>query len=167
MAAYSTIPDAERMLREMDSTLAKDDNPFNSVHRLQAIVSKCGNSKENAMWVLRRMAHMVTHLAMSASSADFSADGLRGSPRTGNRGLIGAILLKKEAVGYPCHKLPVQLGIEGDATWLSDLRVSLADHSSHLASRKGDGLAWRSRFTPAQVRYAAFAEDLLLSLIHI
>ena len=149
------------MLLEMDSTLAKDDNPFNSVHRLHTIVSNCGNSKEHAMRVLRHMAHMVTHLAMSASSADFSVDGLRGSPRTGNRGLAGAILLKNEALGYLCHKLPVQLGIEGDAAWLADLRVSLADHSSHLASRKGDGLAWRNRLTPAQVRYVAFAEDLL------
>ena len=70
MAAYSKNPDAERMLLEMDSTLAKDDTPFNSVHRLQAIVSKCGSSKENAMWVLRHMAHRMTHLAMSTSSAD-------------------------------------------------------------------------------------------------
>ena len=160
------IPDAERMLLEMDSNLAKDDNPFNSVHRLQAIVSKCGNSKENAMWVLRHMAHMVTNLSVSASSSDFSVDGLRGNARTGNRGLIDTILLKKEAIGYLCHKLPVQLGIEGDATWLSDLRVSLADHNSHLASRKGDGLAWRNRLTPAQVRYVAFAEDLLYGVRH-
>ena len=93
------ISDAERMLLEMDSTLAKDDNPFSSANRLQAIASKCGSSQENAMWVLRHMAHMVTHLAMSASSADFSVDGLRGSPRTGNRGLIDTILLKKEAGG--------------------------------------------------------------------
>ena len=135
--SLSQIPDAERMLLEMDSTLAKDDNPFNSAHRLQAIVSKCGHSKEHAMWVLRHMAHMVTHLAMRSSSADFSVEGLRGSPRTGNRGLIGTILLKKEALGYLCHKLPVQLGIEGDATWLSDLRVSLADRSSHLAFPEG------------------------------
>ena len=118
------------------------------------------------MWVLRHMAHMVTRLAMNASSADFSVDGLRGSPRAGNRGLINTILLKKEARGYLCHKLPVQLGIEGDATWLSDLRVGLADHSSHLASRKGDGLAWRSRLTPAQVRYVASAEDLLYGVRH-
>ena len=47
------IPDAERMLLEMDSTLAKDDNPFNSAHRLQATVTKCGSSKERSMWVLR------------------------------------------------------------------------------------------------------------------
>ena len=85
------IPDAERMLLEMDSTLAKDDNPFNSVHRLQAIVSKRRGSKENATWVLRHMAHMVTHLAVSASSADCSVEGLRGSPRTGNRGPIDTI----------------------------------------------------------------------------
>ena len=76
------IPDAERMLLEMDSTLAKDDNPFNSAPRLQAIASKCGSSKKNAMWVLRRVAHMVPHLAMSASSADFSVDGLVPEPAT-------------------------------------------------------------------------------------
>ena len=160
------IPAAEAMLLEMDSNLAKDDNPFNSVHRLQAIVSKCGNSRENAMWVLRHMAHMVSNLSMSASSADFSVEGLRGSARTGNRGLIDTILLKKGAIGYLCHKLPVQLGIEGDASWLSDLRASLADHSSHLESRKGDGLAWRNRLTPAQVRFVAFAEDLLYGVRH-
>ena len=154
------------MLLEMDSTLAKDDNPFKSVHRLQAIVSKRGNSKENALWVLRHIAYMATHLAIRTSSTDFSVEGLRGSPRTGNRGLIDTILLKKEALGYLCHKLPVQLGIEGDAAWLSDLRASLADHNSHLASRKGDGLAWRNRLTPAQVRYVAFAEDLLYGVRH-
>ena len=110
------------------------------------------------MRVVRHMAHMVARLVMSASSADFSVDGLRGSPRTGNRGLIGAILLKKEALGYLCHKLPVQLGTEGDATWPSDLRVSLAEHSSHLASRKGDRLAWCNRL--------AFAEDLLYGIHH-
>ena len=94
------------------------------------------------MWVLHHIAYMVTHLAISASSTDFSVEGLRGSPRAGNRGLIDTILLKKEALGYLCRELPAQLGIEGDATWLSDLRVSLAEHSSHFASRKGDGLAW-------------------------
>ena len=36
----------------------------------------------------------------------------------------------------------------------------------HLASRKGHGLAWRNRLTPAQVRYAAFAEDLLYGVRH-
>ena len=76
------------------------------------------------------------------------------------------MLLKKEALGYLCHKLPVQLGIAGDATWLSVLRVRLADHSSHLAPRKGDGLAWLNRPTPAQVRYVAFAEDLLYGVRH-
>ena len=44
--------------------------------------------------------------------------------------------------------------------------MSLADHSSHLASRKGDGLAWRNRLTPAQVRYVAFAEGLLYGVRH-
>jgi len=40
------IPAAEAMLLEMDSSLAKDEHPFNSVHRLQAIVSRCGNSRK-------------------------------------------------------------------------------------------------------------------------
>ena len=44
--------------------------------------------------------------------------------------------------------------------------MSLADHSSHLASRKGDGRAWRNRLTPAQVRYVAFAEDLPYGVRH-
>ena len=61
--------------------------------------------------VMRHIADIVTHLATSASSADFSVEGLRGSPRTGNSGLIDTILLKKEALGDLCHKLPVQLGI--------------------------------------------------------
>jgi len=73
---------------------------------------------------------MVTNLSMSASSTDFSVEGLRGSARTGNRGLIDTFLLKKDAIGYLCLKLPVQLGIEGDAAWLSDLRGSLAYHRS-------------------------------------
>lgn len=40
------IPAVEAMLLDMDSNSTKDNNPFNSVHRLQPIVSKCGNSKE-------------------------------------------------------------------------------------------------------------------------
>ena len=113
------IRDAERLLVEMDSTLAMEENSF--LRLRAALVSKCGNSMEI---VVRHMADIVTHLA--TSSADFSAEGLRGSPRTGNSGLLDTSLLKKEALGYLCHKLPVQLGIEGDAAWLSDLRVSLA-----------------------------------------
>ena len=74
------IPEAERLLLDMDSSRSKDENPFNSVHRLPAIVSKCGNSKENALWVLHHIAYMVTHLAIRASSTDFSVEGLRGSP---------------------------------------------------------------------------------------
>ena len=118
------------------------------------------------MWVLRRMAHMVTSFSTSASSAGFSVEGVRGSARAGRRGLVDAILLKKEATGYLCHKLPFQLGVEGDASWLSDLRSSIADHDSHLSSRKGDGLAWRSRLTPAQGRYVAFAEGLINGARH-
>jgi hypothetical protein len=133
------IPATEAMLLDMDSNFTKDNNPFNSVHRLQAIVSKCGNSKENTMWVLRHIAHMVTNLSLSTSSSDFSVEGLRGSARSGNRGLIDTILLKKDAIGYLCHKLPVQLGIEGDAAWLSDLRGSLTDHKSPCTTR----LPWR------------------------
>ena len=51
------------------------------------------------MWVLRHIAHMVTNLSMSASSSDFSVEGLRGSARSSNRGLIDTILLKKDAIG--------------------------------------------------------------------
>jgi len=160
-ARLLSIPAAEQLLLTMDSELSKGNNPFNSVHRLQAIVSKCGN-KENIMWVLSHMAHMVTNLSMDdSSSSDFSVEGLRGNARTGNRGLVDTILFKKDAIAYLCHKLPVQLGIEGDAAWLADLRVNLADHKNHLASRTGDGLLWRNRLSPAQVRYVAFAEDLL------
>ena len=46
------------------------------------------------MWVLRHIAHMVTNLSLSTSSSDFSVEGLRGSARSGNRGLIDTILLK-------------------------------------------------------------------------
>ena len=130
------IPEAERLLLEMDSTFAKDENPFQFS---PSPASHCVEGRElqgTCNVVLRHIADIVTHLAMSASSADFSVEGLRGSPQTGNRGLVDTILLKKEALGYLCLELPVQLGIEGDATWLSDLRASLADHSSHLASRK-------------------------------
>jgi len=37
-----SIPDAEKLLLEMDSR--GNNNPFNSVHKLQVILNKCGNS---------------------------------------------------------------------------------------------------------------------------
>ena len=49
--------------------------------------------------VMRHIADIVTHLA--TSSADFSVEGLRGSPRTGNSGLFDTSLLKKEALQLP------------------------------------------------------------------
>ena len=35
-----------------------------------------------------------------------------------------------------------------------------------MHSRNGDGLVWHNRLTPAQVRYVAFAEDLLYGVRH-
>ena len=165
-ARLLAIPAAECLLLEMDSSLPRDANPFNSVHRLQAIVSKCGNSRENTLWVLRHVHHMVMNHKTDPASTDFTVEGLRGSTKSGNRGLVDVILLKKEAIGHLCHKLPIQLGIEGDANWLSDLRAGLKDHNSFLASRQGEGLTWRNRLTPAQSRYVAFAEDLLYGTRH-
>jgi hypothetical protein len=112
-----SIPAAETLLLDMDSALPRDCNPFNSVHRLQAIISKCGNSstssRDNTLWVLRHIRHMILDLNADPTTSDFSVDGLRGNNKTNNRGLVDVILLKKEALGYLCHKLPIQLGIEG------------------------------------------------------
>ena len=160
------FPSAEKLLLDMHSALPRDANPFNSVHRLQAIISKCGNSKDNTLWVLHHIRHMIIDLKVDCVSADFSVDGLRGSHKTSNRGLVDVILLKKEAIGHLCHKLPIQLGIEGDSDWLGEIRASLKDHSSFLASRSGDGLTWRNRLTTSQARYVAFAEDLLYGSRH-
>ena len=165
-ARLLAIPAAEHLLLEMDSSFSRDANPFNSVHRLQAIVSKCGNSRENTLWVLQHIHHMVKHHNIDATSTDFTVEGLRGSAKTGNRGFVDAILLKKDAIGHLCHKLPIQLGIGGDANWLSDLRAGLKDHCSFVASRQREGLTWRNRLTPAQSRYVAFAEDLLYGTRH-
>jgi hypothetical protein len=149
----------------MDSALPRDSNPFNSVHRLQAIISKCGNSptssRDNTLWVLRHIRHMVLDLNMDPTTSDFSVDGLRGNSKTSNRGLVDLILLKKEALGYLCHKLPVQLGIAGDSEWLDEMQSSFNRHDTYLASLSGDGLTWRNRLSPAQSRYVAFAGDLL------
>ena len=65
-----------------------------------------------------------------------------------------------------CHKLPIQLGIEGDFTWLAEIQTSLKSHDTYLASQSGDGLTWRNRLSPAQSRYVAFAEDLLYGSRH-
>ncbi|MFM7988289.1 MAG: hypothetical protein ACKPKO_54145, partial [Candidatus Fonsibacter sp.] len=106
------------------------------------------------------------HQNINPASTDFTVEGLRGSAKTGNRGLVDAILLKKDAIGHLCHKLPIHLGIEGDANWLSDLRAGLKYHCSFLASRQREGLTWRNRLTPAQSRYVACAEDLLYGTRH-
>ena len=153
-----SIPAAEKLLLEMDS---RENNPFNSGHKLQVILNKCWNSKENLLWVLHHIRHMVLNLDTSASDADFSCDGLRGSAKTGNRGSVDLILLKKDAIGYMCNKLPIQIGIEGDANWLADIRGGLRDHSSYIASKSGDGLTWRNNLSPAQARYVAYTEELL------
>ena len=42
-----------------------------------------------------------------------------------------------------------------------DIRISLKEHATDLASKIGDSLAWRNRLSPAQARYVAFAEDLV------
>jgi hypothetical protein len=165
-----SIPAAEALLLDMDSALPRDSNPFNSVHRLQAIISKCGNSptssRDNTLWVLRHIRHMVLDLNMDPTTSDFSVDGLRGNSKTSNRGLVDLILLKKEALGYLCHKLPVQLGIEGDSAWLAEMQTSFNRHDTYLASLSGDGLTWRNRLSPAQSRYVAFAGDLLYGTRH-
>jgi hypothetical protein len=165
-----SIPAAETLLLDMDSALPRDCNPFNSVHRLQAIISKCGNSstssRDNTLWVLRHIRHMILDLNADPTTSDFSVDGLRGNNKTNNRGLVDVILLKKEALGYLCHKLPIQLGIEGDSTWLAEIQTSLKSHDTYLASQSGDGLTWRNRLSPAQSRYVAFAEDLLYGSRH-
>ncbi|MFM7987014.1 MAG: hypothetical protein ACKPKO_47640, partial [Candidatus Fonsibacter sp.] len=52
------IPAAERLLLDMDN-LARTENPFNSVQRLQAIVSKGGDNKEHITWTIEHIRHMV------------------------------------------------------------------------------------------------------------
>ena len=92
---------------------------------------------------------------------------MRGSPKSGNRGLVDAILLKKkETSGHLCHKLPFELGFQGDSDWLSDVRTHLKDHASYKASKGTDGLTWRNTLFPAQGRYVAFAKDLLYGKRH-
>ena len=69
-------------------------------------------------------------------------------------------------MGHLCHKLPVELGFEGDSNWLSDVRAHLKDHASYKASRGTDGLIWRNTMNPARGRYVAFVEDLLYGERH-
>ena len=83
------ITATDQLARDMDSQWARANDPFNSVHRLPPIVTKCGASNDNRMWVLRHMCHMATHLSVSVSSSDFSVDGLPGArpdpdPATGS-----------------------------------------------------------------------------------
>ena len=50
------IPAAERLLLDMGN-LPRTENPFNSVQRLQAIVSKCENNKDHITWARTRQPH--------------------------------------------------------------------------------------------------------------
>jgi len=75
-ARLLSIPAAEKLLLDLDSSLPREGNPFNAVHRLQAIVSKCGNSRENTLWVLQHIRHMVLELKADACDHDFSVEGL-------------------------------------------------------------------------------------------
>ena len=93
-ARVLSMPSAETLLLDMDN-LPRQTNPFNSVHRLQAIVPKCGDSTENILWVLDHIRHMVCGSSDPANNSEFSVEALRGSPKSGNRGLVDVILLKK------------------------------------------------------------------------
>ena len=85
------IPAAERLLLDMDN-LPRTEHPFNSVQRLQAIVSNCGNNKEHITWVLEHIRHMVcAPVADKVDSSEFTVDALRGSSKTGNRGVVDGI----------------------------------------------------------------------------
>ena len=98
------IPTAERLLLGVGS-LPRNHNPFNSAQRLHDIASKCGSNKENITWVLEHILYMVCVPASEKhESCEFSADALRGSSKTGNRGLVDVILLTIEALGNHCHK---------------------------------------------------------------
>ena len=62
---------------------------------MQDFVPKRGNSKENILWVLEHIRHMVSGSDPTSNSA-FSVEALRGSPKSGNRGLVDVILLSKK-----------------------------------------------------------------------
>ena len=98
-ARVLSMPSAETLLLDMDN-LPRQTSPFNSVHRLQAIVSKRGNSKENILWVLAHIRHMVSG-SDPTNNSEFSVEALRGNPKSGNRGLVDVILLKKRGIGLP------------------------------------------------------------------
>ncbi|MFM7986931.1 MAG: hypothetical protein ACKPKO_47215, partial [Candidatus Fonsibacter sp.] len=155
------IPATERLLLDIDN-LPRTENPFNSVQRLQAIVSECGSNKEHSTWVLEHICHMVcAPVVDKVDSSEFTVDALRGSSKTGSRGLVDVIRLNKEALGNLCHKLPIQLGFHGDSDWLSEVRPHLKDHAAHKASTQVEALSRRNFLDPGQGRYVAFVEELL------
>ena len=149
-ARVLSIPNTEQLLLDIDN-LPRQTNPFNSVHRLQAIGPKRKNSKENILWVLEHIRHMVGG-SDPAGSSEFSVEALRGSPKSGNRGLVDVIVLNKEALGHLCHKLPFELGFEGDSAWLSNVRTHLKDHASSKASKGTDGLTQHPEPGPRSLR---------------
>ena len=81
------------------------------MYRLQAIVSKSGNSAENTLWLLQHIRYMVLALKSYLGRSDFSVEGLGSNARTGNRGLVDVILKKKTALG---HLLPPDADPSGD-----------------------------------------------------
>ena len=132
-----------------------------SVYKLNALVSKCGNEKDKLIWVLQGIKRMVTTLKIMPNNGDFSVDGLRGTSKTGNRGLTDVLFFKKSAVGFLFGRLPITLEIEGSGQWMAEARAALSDHDSFEKSKAGEGLLWRNALTQAQGRYVAFAEELV------
>ncbi|MFM7990055.1 MAG: hypothetical protein ACKPKO_63150, partial [Candidatus Fonsibacter sp.] len=94
------VPTAERLLVDMDS-LPRNDNPFNSVQRLQAIVSKCGNNQDNSTWAMEHIRHMVCAPPCQVSE---NCEIITGS--VAQQRHVDVILLRKDALGNCCHKLP-------------------------------------------------------------
>ncbi|MFM7978014.1 MAG: hypothetical protein ACKPKO_01750, partial [Candidatus Fonsibacter sp.] len=131
-------PAAERLLYDMDN-LPRTRNPFNSVQRLQAIVSKRGNNKDHITWALEHFRHMVCAPADDkADSSEFTVDALRANSKTSKRGLVNVILLNKDTLGNLCHKLPIQLAFHGHPDWLSELKTHLKFHAAFKASAQGE-----------------------------
>ena len=101
-----SMSSAETLVLGIDN-LPRQTHPFNPVHRLQALVSKCRNSKENILWVLEHIRHMVCGSSDPANNSEFSVEALRGNPKSGNRGLVDVILPKKN-IGPPLPQAAVR-----------------------------------------------------------
>jgi hypothetical protein len=74
------------------------------------------------------MRHMVLELNVDLTTSDFSVEGLRGSAKTSNHRLVDSYSFEAGALGHLCHKLPIQLGIEGDTNSIgfrTSARVSM------------------------------------------